>query len=103
MFCSACMAGVVFRLRLRLLQMLNSAVFSCFPLLCSAMDPPSFCAHDDSLFVNIIWAVKREWWTSYDASRKLARVKAKDVGITRQLVVPMCMMLTIGPSRFWSA
>ena len=74
MSCTACMAGVVFRLRLRL----NGAVFSCFPLLCSAMDPPSFCAHNGSLFVNNSWAVKQEWWTSYDASRKLTRFKAKD-------------------------
>ena len=80
------MAGVVFRLRLRLLQMLNSAVFSCFPFLCSAMNSPSFCAHNgslfvnnSSLFVNKSWAVKHEWWTSYDALRKLTRFKAKDV------------------------
>ena len=76
------MVGVVFRLRFKILQMLNGAVFSCFPLLCSAMDPPSFCAHNGSLFVNNNWAIKQEWWTSYDASRKLTRFKAKDVGIT---------------------
>ena len=77
MSCSICMAGVVFRLRLRL----NGAMFSYFPLLCSAMDPPTFCAHHGLLFVNSSWAVKQELWTSYDTSRKWTRFKAKDVGI----------------------
>ena len=52
-----------------------------FPPFVQCYGSPKFLCTQWFRFVNNSWAVKQEWWTSYDASRKLTRFKAKDVGI----------------------